>query len=40
MYSFFVLAICADGSCYKFYFDPRKGGECARESFVRFLKRE
>ncbi|CAO0792725.1 unnamed protein product [Mucor circinelloides] len=33
-------AICADGSCYKFYFDPRKGGECTRESFVRFLKRE
>ncbi|KAI8327273.1 WD40-repeat-containing domain protein [Choanephora cucurbitarum] len=33
-------AICADGSCYKFYFDPRMGGECTRESFVRFLKRE
>ncbi|KAI8885339.1 WD40 repeat-like protein [Backusella circina FSU 941] len=34
------IAICADGSCYKFYFDPRKGGECTRESFERFLKRE
>ncbi|KAI8977201.1 WD40-repeat-containing domain protein [Mycotypha africana] len=35
-----LIAICADGSCYKFYFDPRKGGECTRESFVRFLKQE
>ncbi|KAI8370316.1 WD40-repeat-containing domain protein [Radiomyces spectabilis] len=33
-----ILAICADGSCYKFYFDPRKGGECTRDSFERFLK--
>jgi WD40 repeat protein len=32
------LAICADGSCYKFYFDPKKGGECVRESFERFYK--
>ncbi|KAI8096582.1 WD repeat domain phosphoinositide-interacting protein 3 [Halteromyces radiatus] len=33
-----ILAICADGSCYKFYFDPKKGGECTRESFERFYK--
>lgn len=35
-----IIAICADGSCYKFYFDPRKGGECTRDSFERFLKRD
>lgn len=35
-----IIAICADGSCYKFSFDPKKGGECSRESFERFLKRE
>ncbi|KAI8063468.1 WD40-repeat-containing domain protein [Gongronella butleri] len=33
-----ILAICADGSCYKFQFDPRKGGECTRESYERFYK--
>ncbi|KAG2202144.1 hypothetical protein INT47_008116 [Mucor saturninus] len=33
-----IIAICADGTCYKYYFDPRKGGECTRESFERFLK--
>ncbi|KAG1462436.1 hypothetical protein G6F56_005517 [Rhizopus delemar] len=33
-----LIAICADGSCYKFSFDPIKGGECIRESFERFLK--
>ncbi|KAI8340174.1 WD40-repeat-containing domain protein [Chlamydoabsidia padenii] len=33
-----ILAICADGSCYNFYFDPKKGGECVRESFERFYK--
>lgn len=40
IYSFQILfiAICADGTCYKYYFDPRKGGECTRESFERFLK--
>ncbi|CDH58663.1 wd repeat domain phosphoinositide-interactingprotein 3 [Lichtheimia corymbifera JMRC:FSU:9682] len=35
-----IIAICADGSWYKFCFDPRKGGECTRESFERFLKNE
>ncbi|KAL0084624.1 WD repeat domain phosphoinositide-interacting protein 3-like protein [Phycomyces blakesleeanus] len=35
-----ILAICADGSCYKFYFDPRKGGECTRDTYERFLKAE
>ncbi|CAO3597808.1 unnamed protein product [Absidia cylindrospora] len=33
-----ILALCADGSCYKFYFDPKKGGECTRESYERFYK--
>ncbi|KAI8081174.1 WD40-repeat-containing domain protein [Thamnidium elegans] len=33
-----IIAICADGTCYKYYFDPRNGGECTRESFERFLK--
>ncbi|KAI9248081.1 WD40-repeat-containing domain protein [Sporodiniella umbellata] len=33
-----LMAICADGSCYRFGFDPTKGGECTRESFERFLK--
>ncbi|RUS25496.1 hypothetical protein BC938DRAFT_472068 [Jimgerdemannia flammicorona] len=33
-----IIVICADGSCYKFYFDVRKGGECTRESYERFLK--
>ncbi|KAI9261462.1 WD40-repeat-containing domain protein [Phascolomyces articulosus] len=35
-----VIAICADGSWYRFLFDPRKGGECTRDSFERFLKNE
>ncbi|ORX85754.1 WD40 repeat-like protein [Basidiobolus meristosporus CBS 931.73] len=34
-----IIAICADGSCYKFSFDLRKGGECVRESYIKFLKR-
>ncbi|KAI9317546.1 WD40-repeat-containing domain protein [Dichotomocladium elegans] len=33
-----IIAICADGSWYKFCFHPHKGGECTRESFERFLK--
>ncbi|KAK9702885.1 Phosphatidylinositol 3,5-bisphosphate-binding protein, variant 2 [Basidiobolus ranarum] len=33
-----IIAICADGSCYKFSFDLRKGGECVRESYIKFLK--
>ncbi|KAJ3125951.1 WD repeat domain phosphoinositide-interacting protein 3 [Nowakowskiella sp. JEL0407] len=32
-----VIAICSDGSLYRFSFDPRKGGECTRESFHRFF---
>ncbi|KAI7848270.1 WD40-repeat-containing domain protein [Circinella umbellata] len=35
-----IIAICADGSWYRFLFDPRKGGECTRDSFERFLKNE
>lgn len=35
-----IIVICADGGCYKYYFDPREGGECTRESFSRFYKRE
>ncbi|KAJ2955835.1 hypothetical protein NQZ79_g8216 [Umbelopsis isabellina] len=31
-----LSALCADGACYKFLFDPRKGGECSRESYERF----
>ncbi|CAO3666707.1 unnamed protein product [Umbelopsis ramanniana] len=31
-----IIALCADGACYKFLFDPRKGGECSRESYERF----
>ncbi|CAO3628757.1 unnamed protein product [Cunninghamella blakesleeana] len=35
-----ILAICADGSCYTFQFDPRKGGECLRDSYERYYKHE
>ncbi len=31
-----VLALCSDGSLYKFRFDPKKGGECVMESFYVF----
>jgi hypothetical protein len=30
--------VCADGSFYRFMFDPQKGGECVRESYNKFLK--
>ncbi|KAF9917624.1 WD repeat domain phosphoinositide-interacting protein 3 [Lobosporangium transversale] len=33
-----VIVICADGSFYRFMFDPQKGGECVRESYRKFLK--
>ncbi|KAF8980819.1 WD repeat domain phosphoinositide-interacting protein 3 [Entomortierella lignicola] len=33
-----VIVICADGSFYRFMFDPQKGGECIRESYNKFLK--
>ena len=36
----FYLVICAEGSCYKFLFDPRKGGECVRENYTKFLKEQ
>lgn len=32
------LVVCADGSFYRFMFDPQKGGECVRESYNKFLK--
>lgn len=33
-----ILALCADGSLYKFRFDPKKGGECVMESFYVFYR--
>ncbi|KAG0030307.1 WD repeat domain phosphoinositide-interacting protein 3 [Podila clonocystis] len=33
-----VIVVCADGSFYRFMFDPQKGGECVRESYNKFLK--
>ncbi|RKP10484.1 WD40-repeat-containing domain protein, partial [Thamnocephalis sphaerospora] len=33
-----IIVVCADGGCYKFTFDPIKGGECIRESYNRFLR--
>ncbi|RHZ77829.1 hypothetical protein Glove_172g49 [Diversispora epigaea] len=33
-----VIVICADGSVYKFTFDPQKGGECTQEHYTKFLK--
>ncbi|CAG8553462.1 1347_t:CDS:2, partial [Cetraspora pellucida] len=35
-----VIVICADGSFYKFTFDPRKGGECVREDYENFLRNQ
>ncbi|KAF9165196.1 WD repeat domain phosphoinositide-interacting protein 3 [Actinomortierella ambigua] len=32
-----VIVICADGSFYRFMFDPIKGGEGVRESYHKFL---
>ncbi|KAF9430226.1 WD repeat domain phosphoinositide-interacting protein 3 [Podila epigama] len=31
------MLVCADGSFYRFMFDPQKGGECVRESYNKFL---
>jgi hypothetical protein len=31
-----VLVASVDGSFYRFRFDPVKGGDCARESLVKF----
>ncbi|KAG0370966.1 WD40-repeat-containing domain protein [Gamsiella multidivaricata] len=33
-----VIVVCADGSFYRFMFDPQKGGECVRESYNKFLE--
>ncbi|CAI2181073.1 4517_t:CDS:2 [Funneliformis geosporum] len=33
-----VIVVCADGSCYKFLYDARKGGECTRDNYTKFLK--
>ncbi|KAJ3029527.1 hypothetical protein HDV00_009552 [Rhizophlyctis rosea] len=33
-----VVALCADGSCYKFLYDAKKGGECVRDSYHRFFR--
>ncbi|KAF9908786.1 WD repeat domain phosphoinositide-interacting protein 3 [Linnemannia zychae] len=33
-----VIVICADGSFYRFMFNPQKGGECVQESYNKFLK--
>ncbi|CAG8563447.1 5003_t:CDS:2 [Diversispora eburnea] len=32
-----VIVICADGSVYKFTFDPQKGGDCVQEHYTKFL---
>lgn len=34
-----ILALCADGSVYKFRFDPKKGGDCVMESFHVFWRK-
>ncbi|KAI9095554.1 WD40-repeat-containing domain protein [Phlyctochytrium arcticum] len=33
-----VIALCADGSMYRFSYDLKKGGECVREAYHRFFK--
>ena len=33
-----IIVLCADGSAFKFSFDPKKGGECTRESYIRYFK--
>lgn len=33
-----TVAICADGSFYRFMIDEQKGGECVRDSYSKFLK--
>jgi hypothetical protein len=34
-----ILVLCADGSLYKYRFDPKKGGECVLESFYVFYRK-
>jgi len=33
-----IIAVCADGTYYKYSFDPLKGGECKQEATAKFLK--
>ncbi|TPX50473.1 hypothetical protein SeLEV6574_g00875 [Synchytrium endobioticum] len=33
-----IVALSADGSMYRFTFDPLLGGECSRERYVRFFR--
>lgn len=33
-----IIVVCADGSHFKYVFDPLKGGECKQETFAKFLK--
>jgi hypothetical protein len=33
-----VIILTAEGSAFKYSFDPRRGGECKRETYVRFYK--
>ncbi|KAL0486032.1 autophagy-related protein ATG18 [Acrasis kona] len=35
-----VVVFTAEGSCIKLSFDTKKGGECIRKSFARFLKKK
>ncbi|KAJ3316471.1 hypothetical protein HDU76_001774 [Blyttiomyces sp. JEL0837] len=33
-----IVVVCADGSLYKYSFDPVKGGECVRESYYKYYR--
>ena len=33
-----IIAICIDGSIYKYIYDARKGGECFREAYNKFVE--
>jgi len=33
-----IIAVCADGSYYKYSFDPLKGGDCKQETTAKFWK--
>jgi len=32
-----IIAVCSNGTYFKYSFDPLKGGECVRESFHNIL---